>query len=79
MMVTKDMCEAAGRSVGWDVGREMVEGALAKYDGMSTTDLRASLERCTDEFDARQCRDAALADEIDEMRIALAARDVAGV
>lgn len=75
-MITTEEREAAEESVGWALSDKDVEDALAAYASTPTPQLEDKLEKLINTFEAAGGRGVELADEIDKLRIAIAARHV---
>lgn len=75
MTVTLRQREAAEQSVGWSLSDTEVEDALESVGNTSTDLLKQQLELLVRQFDAQAGRGPEIADEIDTLRIAIAARE----
>jgi hypothetical protein len=67
---------AASNALGYDVDEDRVAQALAAHEGSDTRTLRRQLRERVAIFEAAGGRGVELAEEIDGLRIALAARRV---
>jgi ribosomal protein L12E/L44/L45/RPP1/RPP2 len=76
----KDMDEriirAASNALGYEVDEERITQAIAAHQGEDTKTLRQHLRERVAEFDASGGRGVELAEEIDGLKIALAARRI---
>jgi hypothetical protein len=68
---------AASNALGYDVGEDRVAQAMATHESSDTRTLRSQLRERVAVFEAGGGRGIELAEEIDSLRIALAARLVA--
>ncbi len=75
MKINERMREAVAEAIGRDVEDEEIEAALARHSGR-LSQLRSDLRRHEAAFDAAGGRGVELADDIDGLRIAIAARSV---
>lgn len=73
--ITQEMLADAAEATGYDdIDEDRVRDALHEYDGVDTADLKGQLRAAKTKFERAGGRGVALADEIDNMRIAIAAR-----
>lgn len=68
--------EAASNALGYELDDERVADAIAVHEDTDTRELEHQLRKKRAEFDAAGNHGVDLADEIDDLRIALAARSV---
>jgi hypothetical protein len=74
MPISRQAIRDAEDAVGNDVTELDISNALAQYQELTTTQLKAKLKRMETTFEDAGCRGVELADEIDAARIALAVR-----
>ena len=73
--ITQEMLADAAEATGYDdIDEDRVRSALHEYDGVDAAALKRRLQAAETKFDRAGGRGVALAEEIDTMRIAIAAR-----
>ena len=70
--MTQQMIKAASESLGYAVDVNRIEQALSSFGMLTRKDIAHRLRTCLRKFDAAGGRGVELADEIDDLRIALA-------
>lgn len=70
------MIKAASDALGYEVDAHRVANALAEYEGQDTLSLKRRLRERLVIFEYQGARGVELAEEIDSLRIVLAARRV---